>query len=275
MKPYIMNKTIASTLLAFICCIFYQQVNAQDGYTYTLVNNGGYNFTIAAVPNASTSNFATSVQSYGFTIILPDGITASITSSLGNGAGATFFDGNNVAQPTIDGYLITETLGSPMALPAPSNGTTTPMATIQLTGSPTTGTISILANNAALATAVTPLKSFMQADLIDDASAMFTNVVDPNISALSGTTSYDFATLNTPTTELIDVSIYPNPTTNKIHITGITDITTVEVTNINGQLVLKPVSDLETINMIRLQTGVYFVKVQTKDAQKIIKVIKE
>ncbi|AXG71974.1 hypothetical protein KORDIASMS9_04232 [Kordia sp. SMS9] len=37
-------------------------------------------YTIGAVPNTSSNTFATSVQSYGFTIVLPDGITASITS---------------------------------------------------------------------------------------------------------------------------------------------------------------------------------------------------
>ena len=270
-----MNKITLHTVLILILCFFSGHVKAQDGYTYTLVDNGSYNFTISAVPNTSASNFATSVQSYGFSILIPDGITATITSSLGSSAAATFFNGTDVGQPTIDGYLITETLGSPMALPAPSSGTTTPMVTIQLTGSPTTGVITILANNTALTNSVPPLQSFMQADMIDDAMASFTNVVATTSSGLSGVTSFDFATLSTSSEELIHVSVYPNPTTDKIHITGVTDITAVEVSNINGQLVAKPILNLETIDMSNLQTGVYFVKVQTKDAQKIIKIVKK
>jgi hypothetical protein len=162
-----------------------------------------------------------------------------------------------------------------MALPAPSSGTTSPIVTIQINGSPTSGTFYILANDSALANAVTPLKSFMQADMIDDVMVIFTNVVDPNASGLSGVSSFDFATLSIPTVELIGVSVYPNPTTDKIHITGVTDITTVEVTNMSGQLVVKPTSNLETLDMSSLQTGLYFVKVQTKDAQKTIKVVKK
>ncbi|MBC8757438.1 T9SS type A sorting domain-containing protein [Kordia sp. YSTF-M3] len=270
-----MKKITLSTLLILVLCFFSGQLKAQDGYTYTLVDNGAYSYTIAAVPNASASNFATSVQSYGFTIIVPDGVTATITSSLGSSAGATFFNGTDVAQPTIDGYLITETLGSPGSLPAPSSGTTSPIVTIQINGSPTSGILYILANNSALATAVTPLKAFMQADMIDDAMASFTNVVDPNASALTTPFDFDFATLSTPTAELVGVSVYPNPTTDKLNITGVTDITNVEVTNINGQLVLKPTSNLETIDMSSLQTGLYFVKVQTLEAQKTIKVVKQ
>ncbi|WP_298516773.1 T9SS type A sorting domain-containing protein [uncultured Kordia sp.] len=270
-----MNKITLPTLLVLVLCFFSGHIKAQDGYTYTLIDNGSYSFTISAVPNTSASNFNTSVQSYGFTILLPDGITASITSSLGSSAGATFFNGSDVGQPTVDGYLITETLGSPMSLPAPSNGTLSPIVTFQLAGSPTSGMLVILANDSPLASAVTPLKSFMQADMIDDAMTSFTNVVDPNASGLSGATTFDFSTLSTATAELIGVSVYPNPTTDKIHITGVSDITAVEITNLNGQLVLNPTTNLETIDISRLQTGVYFVKVQTKNAQKTIKVIKK
>ena len=269
-----MNKITLPIVLILVLSFFSGQVKAQDGYTYTLVDNGSYNFTISAVPNASASNFATSVQSYGFTVLVPDGVTATITSSLGSSAGATFFNGSDVGQPILDGYLITETLGSPAALPAPSSGTTTPMVTIQLNGSPTTGVITILANNTALTNSVPPLQSFMQADMIDDAMASFANVVATVSSGLSGVTTIDFSTLSTPTAALVDVSVYPNPTTDKIHITGITDITTVEVINNNGQLVAKPTSNLKTIDMSNLQVGVYFVKIQTKDAQKTIKVVK-
>ena len=115
------NNLYISLLVAF--SFFFGQVNAQDGYTYTLSHNGGYSFTVQAVPNTRSNNFSTSVQSYGFTLTLPDGVTITTDSSLGSAASASFFDGSSVGMASIDGYLITETLGSPVSLPAPSAGT--------------------------------------------------------------------------------------------------------------------------------------------------------
>lgn len=271
-----MNKITFTNLCMALYCLFTTNMFAQDGYTYTLIDNGSYSFSIAAVPNASSSNFATSVQSYGFTIIVPDGVTATITSSLGNAAGATFFDGNNVAQPTIDGYLITETLGSPSSLPAPSSGTTTPIVTIQINGSPTSGILEVLANDSALATAVTPLKSFMQADMIDDGSAAFTNVVDPNASGLSGTPTFDFSTLSVDETQLENLSIYPNPTSDIVNIQSSgTSIQKIEIYNMNGQLVLSEKNNLEKIHVNQLESGMYMMRLYTENASKTIKLLRQ
>ncbi|MGH1386986.1 T9SS type A sorting domain-containing protein [Kordia sp.] len=271
-----MKKITLPTLLVLAFCFFFSSVKAQDGYTYTLVDNGSYNFTIAAVPNASASNFASSVQSYGFTIILPDGVTASITTSLGSGASATFFDGNNVGQPTLDGYLITETLGSPVTLTAPSAGTNSSIVTIQINGSPTSGTLSILANDSALANTVTPLKSFMQADMIDDAMASFANVVDPNASGLSGTTTFDFDTLSTPSEELTSISMHPNPAKDIVYLNGLdASVSALEIYNSTGQLVVTKKNNLNTFNVSQLRSGIYFVKVYADNSQKTFKLIKE
>lgn len=91
MRKFILNLTF----IAIICCFSKQSSKRhpdasmdseippeppglEDGYTYTLIDNESFNYTIAAVPNVSASNFSTSMQSYGFTIILPDGVTATI-----------------------------------------------------------------------------------------------------------------------------------------------------------------------------------------------------
>ncbi len=265
-----------TTLILVIIALFSYQANAQDGYTYTLIDNGSYNFTIGAVPNTSSNNFTTSMQSYGFTIILPDGVTASITSSLGGAASATFFDGTNVAQPTIDGYLITETLGSPTSLTAPSAGTTSNIVTIQINGSPTSGSMYILENNSALATTVTPLKSFMQADMVDNGMAEFVNVVDPNATGVSGMSSFSFATLSVEeTNELATLSVYPNPVKDIVHITNSnTDLIKAEIYNLNGQIVLSKENNLSTINVNSLQSGIYMLKLYSQKAEKTIKLIK-
>ena len=271
-----MKKTTFILLLCATFALFGNKAMAQDGYTYTLTHNTGYSFSVSAVPNASSNNFATSVQSYGFTIILPDGITIDTGSatSLGGAAGATFFNGTDVSQPTIDGYLVTETLGSPAALTPPSAGTNSVVYTFTVNGAPTSGTMYVLENNSALANAVTPLKSFMQADMIDNGMAEFVNVVDPNASAVTGS-AFDFMTLSTDEVELTDVNVFPNPVKNVATITGVTDILSVEVTNINGQRVLNNVSNLSTIDMTSLQTGIYFAKITAAEGSKTVKLIKE
>jgi hypothetical protein len=278
-KTNTMKKTtfILSLLITFT--LFSGKVTAQDGYTYTLIQDAvnAYDFTIQVVPNASASNFATSVQSYGFTIILPDGVTINTgaATSLGGAAGATFFDGTNVAQPTIDGYLVTETLGSPATLSAPSAGMNSIMYSFTVQGSPTSGLIYILENNSALANTVTPLKSFMQADMIDNAMAEFVNVVDPNASAVTAPALFDFATLSTSEVELTGVSVYPNPVKNIATISGVTDIETVEITNITGQRVSLNTTNLETIDMSGLPSGIYFAKIKATSGAKTVKLIKE
>ncbi|WP_034059819.1 T9SS type A sorting domain-containing protein [Lacinutrix jangbogonensis] len=260
-------KLILLTLLGLLV----GQLEAQDGYTYTLIDNGAYSYSIAAVPNASASNFATSVQSYGFTIIVPDGVTLSITSSIGSSASPTFFDGGAVGMPAIDGYLITETLGSPVSLPAPSAATTTPIITIQVNGTPITGMMYLLANNSTLATTVTPLKSFMQADMIDDAMFAFTNVVDPSASGLSGIESHMFTTLSVDEIkeELLEFSMHPNPASDIVKIEvpkGIKDIK-IEVFDTLGKQIPINLSENNTINVSDLSSGLYLVSIITKETK--------
>jgi len=272
-----MKKTTLTLLLCAVFALFGSKANAQDGYTYTLQHNGGYSFTVQAVPNTSSNNFATSVQSYGFTIILPDGETIDTASatSLGGAESVNFFNGGNLGQAAIDGYLVTETLGSPASLPAPSAATNSDMFTFTVNGSPTSGTMYILENNSALATTVTALKSFMQADMINDGSAVFTNVVSPTDSGVSGMSTFDFNTLSTEQAELTGVNVFPNPVKNVATITGVNDIHSIEVTNLNGQRVLNQVSSLSTIDMTSLQTGIYFAKITASEGSKTLKLIKE
>ncbi|WP_298416747.1 T9SS type A sorting domain-containing protein [uncultured Kordia sp.] len=274
-----MKKTTFIFLLCATFALFANKVNAQDGYTYTLIQDpmNVYDFTVQAVPNASSNNFATSVQSYGFTIILPDGVTIDISgdTSLGGAVSASFFDGNNFSQPTLDGYLVTETLGSPVSLTAPSAGMNTIVYSFTVQGNPESGLIYILENNSSLATAITPLKSFMQADMIDNGMAEFVNVVDPNAPAVTSPSLFDFSTLSTSEVELTGVNVFPNPVKSTATITGVSDIETVEITNITGQRVLYNTTNLETIDMSGLPSGIYFAKIKATSGSKTVKLIKE
>jgi len=256
------------------------QLKAQDGYTYTLQHNGGYSFTVQAVPNASANNFATSVQSYGFTLIVPDGVTIDTGSatSLGSAASATFFNGSDVAQPTIDGYLVTETLGSPASLPAPSAAMNSDVYTFTVNGSPTMGIMYILENNSALATTVTPLKSFMQADMIDNGMAEFVNVVDPNAAAVSGTSTFNLATLSIEEeNRLSQLSLFPNPASDIVKIQvpeGLTDIK-IEVFDNTGKQIAMQLSPENTIDVSNIASGLYLITITSDDIKTTKKLIVE
>jgi len=259
-------------LFAFIVLLS-NLVKAQDGYTYTLVDNGSYSFTVEAVPNVSANNFATSVQSYGFTIILTDGLTITTSSSLGGAPSATFFDGTNVAQPTIDGYLVTETLGSPVSLTAPSAATNSAVYTFVVNGSPTSGSVSLLANDSPLATTVTPLKSFMQADMIDNGMAEFVNVVDPNASALSGITTYDFTVLSVDDLQIPedDLFIYPMPAGKTVNISSIVEIISYTLYDLSGKLIDSGSISKQAIDTSKLASGIYIVKFKAENGNTIDK----
>lgn len=274
-----MKKTTFIFILCATFALFTNKVAAQDGYTYSLVQDAvnDYQFTVEAVPNASSNNFATSVQSYGFTIILPDGVTIDTGSatSLGGTANTNFFDGSAIGQASIDGYLVTETLGSPVSLSAPSAGMNSIVFTFTVNGSPTSGLIYILENNSALATTITALKSFMQADMIDNGMTEFVNVVDPNAAAVSAPSLFDFSTLSTNETELTGVSVFPNPVKNVATISGVSDLESVEVTDITGKQVLYNTTNLEVIDMSRLPSGIYFARIKATSGSKTVKLIKE
>jgi hypothetical protein len=264
------------TVFLAITALFAFKSYAQDGYTYTLVDNGSYSFTIQAVPNTSSNNFATSVQSYGFTIVVPDGVTITSTSSLGGTALLNFFDGSAIGQASIDGYLVTETLGSPTSLPAPSTATNSDMISFTVNGSPTSGTMYILENNSSLATTITALKSFMQADMVDDSMATFTNVVDANDAAVSGTSSFDFSTLSTKENTLAEVTVFPNPVKDILTISnGDFNIQKAIIHNSRGQLVFTKENVSEQLNLSSLQTGIYFLKLYADKGFKTIKIVKE
>ena len=50
------KKNTLSTLLVLVITLFSVQYNAQNTYTYTLIDNGGCSFTIAAVVDGGETN---------------------------------------------------------------------------------------------------------------------------------------------------------------------------------------------------------------------------
>ncbi len=280
-------KKITSSIYLFLVIFCIGPLQAQEGISYTLIDNGGLSYSIAAVANDTGSTFNPIVQSYGFTIIVTAGVTATITSSFANGASATPFTGTAINDnfPTvedysdIDGYLITEVLNTPLNLPAPSSQTVTPMVTIQLDSPFPTASISLLANDSLLTDAVPALESFMSADMIDDGTFLFPAVVDFVGSGLSGSTSFEVInnTLSIDTEDQLSTfEIYPNPVKDTLTIKGLdNDVTKIEVFNTTGQSILSVFNHFETIDVSHISNGIYFLNLYTNTGTTTLKLIKE
>lgn len=71
-----------------------------------------------------------------------------------------------------------------------------------------------------------------------------------------------------------ELSIYPNPTNNLLNIQSSTQIQSVEVLNIQGQLVIKE-GNVNQINVSSLTNGVYMIRIATDNGVKVQKFVKE
>lgn len=83
-------------------------------------------------------------------------------------------------------------------------------------------------------------------------------------------------TLGINENSLVDIALYPNPVTDILNISSKTEITSVEIYNVNGQL-LKNISLKAMqgeIDLNSLTTGIYFAKVIANNAMETFKIIK-
>ncbi|QHI37324.1 hypothetical protein IMCC3317_27030 [Kordia antarctica] len=78
-------------------------------------------------------------------------------------------------------------------------------------------------------------------------------------------------TLSTEDLELSNVSIYPNPASDNLHIKGITNIQTVEMYSILGKKIEVSLDNSTTVDVSILKSGVYFLKVIDFQNRSIIK----
>lgn len=261
------NFTISAMLVSFLAMSNYS-AQAQQ-YSFTLIHNSDFSFTIAAVPDFDSGTFQPITQSYGFVIVVPDGITVTVdqylpTGTAGtltpiNGADVTAFDPSMADN---DLYLITtDTAGRTLA--AHASGVVISLVTLTVNGSPTSGEISMLDNDSTLANApelLGSLDSFIQVDVIDNGTVMFAN----EFSGLTGMTSFDFSTLGFGETELIDSAIlfYPNPASEVINIQTNLELTKVELFDVLGKRIFET-GTTKRINIEPFKAGIYFLKVHT------------
>src|SRR5690606_38336658 len=75
---------------------------------------------------------------------------------------------------------------------------------------------------------------------------------------------------------LDSLKLYPNPVTDMLQISSKTDINSVEIYNINGQLLMQQELNAPNgqMNLSNLSTGIYFAKVSANSATETFKIIK-
>ena len=243
----------------------YFTAQAQDTYRFTLLQNSDYNYSVAAIPNfAGNVSNPPNLESFGFTIMLQDGATvANIVLAYLNLDSATVIPAANLDafDPGYDrsATLIASSSGD-TDLPAHNFGDTIVLVTFDVLGSPTTGEISILDNNSALATnpnAGGALNSYFSADPTGGFAP--SDVYDGQ----TGTTTYSFATLTTD--EFYEnkqgILIFPNPTKDLLNI-DTKSRSTYQLIDMLGKTVTTGHLDQGT-NELRLGTykaGVYFLR---------------
>jgi endonuclease I len=82
-----------------------------------------------------------------------------------------------------------------------------------------------------------------------------------------------FAALASESFETTDVKVYPNPATEHIFVSGITNFSKVEIFSMLGTKVFEKTGIEDQIIPISFQAGMYFVKINTNDKQIIKKII--
>ncbi|NHM07909.1 T9SS type A sorting domain-containing protein [Flavobacterium sp. CYK-4] len=86
-----------------------------------------------------------------------------------------------------------------------------------------------------------------------------------------------YTTLNVDNNEMVDVKLFPNPTTDFIHLVSRQSIDKIEITNPLGQIIKsEPIQSKEyTANLSAIAAGTYFVKILAENTSKVYKVIKK
>ena len=122
-------------------------------------------------------------------------------------------------------------------------------------------------------------------DLMDPTGNTFINVdpsflnpsinLEPGEFRVFGNTPSESLSLNNQ--EFDEISIYPNPTKDKLFIKSQKSIKSIYVLSILGQVVetIKPNSFDIILNLSKLRSGNYFIKISTDDSLETYQILKE
>ncbi|NNC44254.1 MAG: T9SS type A sorting domain-containing protein [Winogradskyella sp.] len=248
----------------YFLLLFFLTVNytIAQGYTFGIVHNSDYNFSVVAIPDFDVTD--SDLSDVGFTLMLPEGdanlenltqfnartwdlteVTAIQLTGLGIGDGTR--DAFVLVLPPGQ-TILSHTTGNPITL-----------LTFDISNMPTTGQMELLPNDDPIAIGLSGAANSFYNSNIDN-----TTTQDYFAGFEMGQESYSFSTLSTETLEKgIDyVSLYPNPTSETFSVSSNVEIETIEIYDVLGKNVLTS-SKSKTIEIRHLDTGLYLLKIKT------------
>lgn len=118
---------------------------------------------------------------------------------------------------------------------------------------------------------------------VDLSNSFFTITISGINSEYNGNTSSTIncgGTLSVEDVNLSALALYPNPSRNRVYIKGNkSSLKTLEIHNMNGQLLERKSIDngdnLESIDISRLESAVYFINLYSENGQKTLRLVKE
>ncbi|MEM5563727.1 T9SS type A sorting domain-containing protein [Psychroserpens sp. AS72] len=230
------------------------------GYTFGIVQNVGYNFSVIATPNFDTTN--SDVSDIGFALMLPAG-NADVTNVTAFNTRAWTVTQVTQADFQLFGADSNNRDGFAMNLPpgqtilSHTAGTPFVLVSFDISNSPTSGMIEILINTDPIAIALGgAIDSFYNTNLLDSGTNNYFSGIT------TGQESFMFNSLSIDEVMLEDssITIYPNPTSDVINIITTTEIDTIELFDVTGKRVLSK-SQTNKIKVNHLPIGVYLLKV--------------
>jgi len=119
---------------------------------------------------------------------------------------------------------------------------------------------------------IKPLAGYSVGDIIPNTASI---IFDFNSPIITNTFDSEFvAPLGLEDYKLSNYTVYPNPTSGKLSVNSKTTITQIEVYNYLGQVVMKN-TNTDTIDILNLDTGVYFLKVKDVNGDNgMVKIVK-
>lgn len=253
-----------------------------QNYSFSLVHNSEYSFSVVAVPDFDSGSFEPMVQFYGFTLVLPAGTTVTVDDIQPNGLtliGGSYSIVPGTAVSSADASMSDKSLllfatdaSSGLSIGSHTSGQQISMITFIVNGSPSSGELTLLGNDTLTGLAYPALQNFYTIDAYDD--SVFSAV--DLYSGQTGTSSFDFATLDIVENTLHELTVYPNPVADAIRIKGdVSKIEVVELYSMSGKLIYSISNSFESIDVKGLDSAVYFIKLKSGNSTRVIKIVKD
>ena len=260
-------------LYTLICFIVINTISYAQGYEFALVHDGGYDFSIIATPSFDATE--TDVSDIGFALMLPAGDADVVNLSQFSGRAwsatqvtATQLTGLSLGDGTRDGFAMNLPPGQTML--SHTNMTPFILVSFQISNTPTTGLLEILSNTDPIAIGLGgALDSFYNSNIDETTTQNYFEALT------TGAENFMFETLELEENTLVNmnISVFPNPTTDFVTIVTAQQIDTVEVYNLLGKLLF--IAANKKIEFKPLDSGIYLLKINTQNGTSTKRIVKK